>query len=769
VASVTHSPIALTRYSTPLKASAKSIVVGPEGTRAEFGANCSKLFLLREPLLFNSPAVYSESYVPYETGISALAAVWLANRMPLAPGCGLESLSEWTSGRVRAGDPSKSAPVAGKRLTDTGKHLAAYLTAEHAGRRRVAPFGAPLEARLRSYFLALCRRRPGANGTPPDEGRIWDLLEAACDQAEAGANLHFDGFRPTRGFYNEFRLLQTDRARYLDDLQRSKKIAAYFPGDNGEKAFVTEGLLVESPASVLFTDWAWADLEHSRDHRGFGLVVTHWPGERVLVAVAPWLNADLSSLCAALNTLFGKIWVHAEPVLFDGASTGESCRIADSEFGWWSLRTTPKDSGIPEKGELRKALREALEGGMFENGAKWVDDGSGEHGELHPEPASTGRFPEVKPSAELVFAHVKLRDMSPMLHPAATECVGAALYTLVRAPKDFRDGLPGGFDSEHLQGDSGILTVWTRNGLAVASWRKEGHEIAEQLANKLRQLEALRWAISRFDEGPAAEMLPKEERADQLKRLLRQYTQFQKDLSRSEARLLRRLFDKVSLSEIHRAYLETNHAERAIEHAKEAQDHAKHALGIQQNLEVFELLIICVYAFEFVHQFLEKPVSRLAGSTGPLWASITIEALLPLAVAAAVYTVFRVGKSFLFASEKTPAHTEESPRSDGLKDQLLSRAKWVFIAAVAVSLAFGIGSSLLGPRNDPRTEHPVVGVGRTLGGDGVVSPDRKQFETDVLSHLDEVERSLKAQDRPAPPSQKKTPRKAPPVKAQVTQ
>jgi hypothetical protein len=63
----------------------------------------------------------------------------------------------------------------------------------------------------------------------------------------------------------------------------------------------------------------------------------------------------------------------------------------------------------------------------------------------------------------------------------------------------------------------------------------------------------------------------------------------------------------------------------------------------------------------------------------------------------------------------------------------------------------------------------VVGVGRTLGGDGVVSPDRKQFETDVLSHLDEVERSLKAQDRPAPPSQKKTPRKAPPVKAQVTQ
>jgi hypothetical protein len=226
--------------------------------------------------------------------------------------------------------------------------------------------------------LAHCRRGRGAEGGFPDERRVWDLLEAACDQAEAGANLHFDGFRPTRGFYNEFRLLQTERARYLDDLQRSKKIAAYFPGENGEKAFVTEGLLVESPASLLFTDWAWEDLEHSRDQRGFGLVVTHWPGERVLIAVAPSLKPDLTNLFKALAGSVetkGGAWLKVDPIPFESGDGPKFCRIADSEHGWWSLRTAPRDGGIPGKDELRKVLREALEGGMFVNGAKWVVDG----------------------------------------------------------------------------------------------------------------------------------------------------------------------------------------------------------------------------------------------------------------------------------------------------------------------------------------------------------------------------------------------------------
>jgi hypothetical protein len=341
----------------------------------------------------------------------------------------------------------------------------------------------------------------------------------------------------------------------------------------------------------------------------------------------------------------------------------------------------------------------------------------------------------------------------------------------------------------------------------------------------LRRLEELRKAISVFDRGAAPAGQSQLERAEKLRSLLQDYTQFQKDLSRTEARLLRRLFDKVSLSDIHRAYLDTDLAERAIEQAAASAEHLKRTLGIQQNLEVFELLILAVYAFELAHQFLERPFSRLAERLDSRPWAAAMEAAFPLLIVGVVLWVYSAARKVLVREERRPALRSEERRSDawmvkpwrilwggithilggradsgggnrpsgpvpswelasmktavgeGLRANdseeskrapLRRRALAILAIAAVIAAVLGAVSVYSGPLREAEPSPATKELERVRAAAAQSREDRRQFE-DVKRRLDEIERSVKAQEKSVLPSETKTPRKTPPVKTKVAQ
>ena len=124
---------------------------------------------------------------------------------------------------------------------------------------------------------------------------------------------------------------------------------------------------VQEPESILFADWAWRDTGRSADHKGFQIVATSWR-DLILITADPGSRADLSGLYDVLGRQGG--WIMAKPQRRD-ASCGDMLDIADSDRGWWNLRTCT-GAQFNER-DFETQLRETLEGALFRDGAKWGD------------------------------------------------------------------------------------------------------------------------------------------------------------------------------------------------------------------------------------------------------------------------------------------------------------------------------------------------------------------------------------------------------------
>jgi hypothetical protein len=573
-------------------------------------------------------------YVLDSAGFDAYAAWYLADTR--GTDVAVSDLNEWKTGNL----PNGAKPW---------EWLGAYTLAE----LRRGPLTTPLDGRPRSLFLAACRRRRDFGKDHKQE--FVRKLASLFEDHEACHPFHDTIL--LSDFESERQLLRRDRLAYARDVRRARRFAAFL-SPRGTPAQVParkvfEGIWVEDPESLLLADWAWRDTVHSRDHNGFAVVISEL-ADLILIAADPRLDLDLHALFERLGAdAPNGSWIETAALKLDGNSD-ESLQIADSVHGWWTLRGCRRN--CPTGYDLEKRLRECLEATLFKDKVECFEIRESDRTELRPCCEPTG--------SPLEFWDLHLsKELPPKLPPTAVDTVGRVLWTLARQDDDKREGVSETFERDHLQGDSGVITVWSRRGIACASWTGEGEETAAGLKTKLAVLGNL-----------MSEATTPEER----KKSFIEYSNLQRDLAKPDpaCRLLRRLFERLDFAEIHRARVDLDLSEerrdlaaqtKAIqEEIKISNDEraqlAKHANEIQRKLEYFEILIVTFYSFEFSHQLLDKPIERLAaGWSGP-WGGF-LHLLLPLLVTAFVYPAYRVTKGFLLEHlPDAPSDTDKESR-----------------------------------------------------------------------------------------------------------
>jgi hypothetical protein len=633
-------------------------------------------------------------YAPEYAGLDAYLAEYVIRQERLdQPGC----VADWLTGRLPEGSP-------------WWLRLSAALLAERAG----AELPCPLGMRVRSVFLAACRRR----------GKISEeLIQSLWDQCQRAHRRGLDPFYdpvfdPAGPFAPELEMLARDRAAYARDFRRAKRFTAFVRSQNR----VFEGLWVDQPESVLFADWAWRDTGRSADHKGFQIVATSWR-DLTLIAADPGPRADLSGLYGVLGRPGG--WIMAEPQPRD-VNCGDRLDNADSDRGWWNLRTCGTAKFNPD--DFEGILRVNLEGALFHEGAEW----DATHKLLRPKKCER---PAV--AGNVMFWRIPLADgLEARLQPAAFDTIGSALWSVVRDAHDERKGIPVNF-RDHLQGDSGGGAVWSRNGMAAA-FMPEAEAFVDRLQANLRELNTLRDLALQSNPGKAYFDL---------------HDKFARTLSSPEGRLLRRLAKRVDLYRLHRVNYDremkeqaTKHAGASEEHSSQARVHAGTSAAIQQKLEYFELLIVSVYAFELTHLLLGKPLELWAESGNPwvrLWA-----VLAPLAAAGGVCLIFPAARQLLIGKKEALTPAEKELEKGG--DALVKRAKWVFGLLLGVAVLLWLAVLAVHPSREPHPA-PADEVKGLVEKQVVQIESLKTGVSDLGKRLESIEKSVQAAHA-APPA-----------------
>ena len=227
---------------------------------------------------------------------------------------------------------------------------------------------------------------------------------------------------------------------------------------------------------------------------------------------------------------------------------------------------------------------------------------------------------------------------------------------------------------DHLQGDSGLVSVWSRNGMAAA-FLPEAEPFATRLQGNLGDLNRLRDLA--LQENPG-------------KDYLELHDKFERTLSSPEGRLLRRLAKRVDLYRLHRVNYDREMKEQATKHARAG-------FSIQEKLEYFELLIVSVYAFELAHLLLDKPL-ELWSEAGFGWLSV----LVLCVPAVGVLTVYPAARRLLLDKNPTKDQSKDEEFLESGGRQLLARAGIVF--GILLVMAVGLWIAFL-VRNPSRENH----------------------------------------------------------------
>src|SRR6266481_1638226 len=435
----------------------------------------------------------------------------------------------------------------------------------------------PLERRSRSVFLAAVRRGRKDTGKLSEE--IW---KQACT-----VEFPLVDSLPSGHFQHEFALLDRDQASYDRDLKRAIRFCAFMPCGHDHKLKVHEGIWIEDPESVLFTDWAWRDLKNSTEHAGFALVVVR-QGQPWRIAANPAKDLHLDELAGKIRDETGKSWLQAPAMKI----SGKDIQTVDSNVGWRSLWCNAMDV---DRDQLEKAIREYCEGALFEKGAEWV---CGE-AELRPWPDE----PRTNEKPRIDFIRCQLNEQVGHRVPeTAARVIYLGLWTLVRPAGDRRQGAPVKF-GDHCQGDSGLLTVWSRSGLAAGWSDPAANSLAKNLMDQLEQFcEKLSALWDRSD------ALAKVKREDETAKTVqgriyvgREFLSVRADLTHPRYRLVRRLFERLDFATAHSSHVDLQLTSEIAKLTDESQKLTKQNHAIEEKFRFLELLIIAFYGVEFVH------------------------------------------------------------------------------------------------------------------------------------------------------------------------
>jgi hypothetical protein len=124
-----------------------------------------------------------------------------------------------------------------------------------------------------------------ANSARVEEGlRLMNFLYA---RAEEGQDI-VENRRMYAGidrYQRAMRHVEDDYFRYLEDLERSRKLRLSLPLVTGEGRRELDGLVTANPRSFLFKEWARRDSTHSPLNRGFSFVMSSFGAGRFILGL----------------------------------------------------------------------------------------------------------------------------------------------------------------------------------------------------------------------------------------------------------------------------------------------------------------------------------------------------------------------------------------------------------------------------------------------------------------------------------------------------
>ena len=589
----------------------------------------------------------------------------------------------------------------GSKLGHGLAQLAAYAQREWLSQN----IPCPLEYRLRSLYYATIRT---CDGDPArTAARVGTLLDFALrlsydpgtDSKELDAwglktaNVKFDAKKALAipllepifedaTFTGEFwlkslaaRLKDHDYKAYERDIARASREYAVLLNKDCKPTSV-EMVRIARPESLLFDFWAWQDFKNSCEHTGFPLVWIdsgwHLPNHvqlrlnRAPQTLKPLNEQEgLAALADVTASEFGY------ELRFPLADPRTRCDLSSNirfllkkhlfSSGTFQIATIPFD---PKEQPAKKVelLEDAIKDSEVELPAK-----------LASPPPVGYRWAQFTYSQDI-----------DIFGTWAGDEIARIIYSPLRTTPDMR--LPNDFSKLHVQRQPGLVSVWSREGLAVAV--KQGDTSAADTARRLKDELTSSARLERdlqllFKDGPpedgekkeepkkkdsAKKNSPQEERRETTVRCTKTQMALKNNAALPEYRPLRQFLERRHLQEVYDAFRQTeaDADQSGILHEMHESD---------QKMRWLETAIFSAYIAELSHLTAElvfqDELTRLSFVAGFSLSGLALAAcwLLPkkrhkvwgFTLLAIPFAIFIIGLAYAYANPIDSSQTASKP------------------------------------------------------------------------------------------------------------
>jgi hypothetical protein len=410
----------------------------------------------------------------------------------------------------------------------------------------------------------------------------------------------------------------------------------------GQRRSPVDGIYLRDPQCLLFKEWARLDPDTPSQHRGFPFTAIAYTGERERGSVNTtdyFFSLDPERALAENMHLY-PVWARLQIAELEGIRNrpGEALRrkglLPRREFEararqmeslwhdpWFdggnyacTLVATPNDGTmIGDAGResdlwddpVAALVRQELEQSIYSDTVHVRDHHTTAEGsDPRSIPlAEIGRLLHDVEQGRLRFARVGLHpDVDTGLGPAGRE-IGEFLWRLLHATTKT---LPPDFTERHLAVDPYAVSVWSLNGVAVASKA----EAAGADEGRAATLEGIFGRIVRLRRsadlllsnlGSAASLSEMERQLTKSEERLSEFAKLQYTLTMREHSVLRQFFDAIRLQDVLEIVRDRHASVALAARTEELRKNTWTTAEVQSKLEWLEVLFLSFYSIECAH------------------------------------------------------------------------------------------------------------------------------------------------------------------------
>jgi len=420
--------------------------------------------------------------------------------------------------------------------------------------------------------------------------------------------------------------LKHDHDAYERDVLRAKREYAVLRGKNNHDRPV-EMIRISEPESLLFDLWAWQDGKNSRQKEGFPLVWIDngWGYKGFELRLKRSLKDAPLSLFEQPG--FAELRTHTE-------DCGWALRFSD-QFKVADVRWLLKKNLFPDGADIRLIDIECI--------ARKETDGSAplppreeivplrlaiDDSDLDIPASIPDKFP-LKKLNHYRWASVEYSDSVDIYKTWAGDEIASILYSVLRPEQSMR--LPNSFLEEHVFRQTNLVSVWSREGLAVAvkSGDIEAEKVADNLKEKLAKAAELEGTLRDLIDNdllgttaPDAnrEQVPPQgsDRPQTVLNVNRLHLKLRHEIAHPDFRSIRLFMDKLHAQDVYNTF-------RQSEAETRQQKTLDEQLAMGKKLDWLELFIFVFYITEASHilgDFFTTPIIRLVSIIGFAAASL---------------------------------------------------------------------------------------------------------------------------------------------------